>query len=117
MEEIKWDTWYDEHLPEIIVVQKELERVLPDDLFILRKRLMFIESQYSRIGRLLADCNSILAIMTSETDEIATLAKIRRIRDILGVQQKAISKRITVGQSLIKSFREEEMLARSMEKH
>ena len=115
MEELKWDEWYAKHLPEISAIQTELEKPLPDDLHQTRQRLIYIEGQYSRVGKLLADANSILVVMSDEINDIPVLAKVKRIRDILAVQQKGISKRITVGQSMIKSFREEEILNRTME--
>lgn len=101
---IDFNEWMGKHSQEIATVQAMLNDQISEDLNIAKEQMLRVEVWFSRLGKLLADVNKILADTKEEIKTKDKISEVKRIRDIVACQLEHIDKRISVCQSLMKVY-------------
>lgn len=101
---IDFDEWMAKHSMDIAEVQGILSEPISDDLNVAKEQMLKVEVWFSRLGKLLADVNKIMADVKEELKDKTKISEVKRVRDIVAVQLEHIDKRISVCQSLMKVY-------------
>lgn len=117
-----FETYFASRIAEIMIVQKLLEQVLSDNPALLTRQMQECEAHYGRMTSILAWADSYLDLaerrclverdsdytdMDRQIHLAAAVSRERRFRDVVDGLKRSIEQRVSVCQSLLKSYQVE----------